>query len=360
MVEGKGYLRLPGMAQGTAPVRVGIILPFSNGSPATRRLAESMMNAAELALYDSGKRNIVLMTGDEGGGGAEAEAAARGLISKGAEIIIGPLFAGSVRAVQPVASARGIPVIAFSTDRSAGGNGVYLLSFQPENEIRRVVSYAASQGRTAFAALIPNTPYGDHIANAFSQDVPAASGHVVAIQRFDPVSGDVVPQANAIAQAHPDTVVVAQGMPLLRSISPTLSIAGIAEPRVQLLGPGLWDDPSIAGDPGLVGGWFAAPAPTADDAFMNHYQETFGEKAPQLTTLSYDAVALIALLSDGQPGQRFSAAALTNPNGFSGVTGIFRFDVNGDCERGLAILGIGQTGIDVISPAPTTFEKQGS
>ena len=44
-------------------MRVGVILPFSNGSAATRQLATSMMNAAEMALFDSGNRKIVLMTG---------------------------------------------------------------------------------------------------------------------------------------------------------------------------------------------------------------------------------------------------------------------------------------------------------
>ena len=42
-----------------------------------------------------------------------------------------------MQAVAPIARERGVPVIAFSTDRSVAGNGVYLLSFQPENEVKR-------------------------------------------------------------------------------------------------------------------------------------------------------------------------------------------------------------------------------
>ena len=45
--------------------------------------------------------------------------------------------------------------LAFSSDPSAAGPGVYLLSFTPGNDIRRVVQYASSQGRTSFAALLP-------------------------------------------------------------------------------------------------------------------------------------------------------------------------------------------------------------
>lgn len=348
------------MAANETALRVGIILPFSNGSAATRKLAASMMNAAQMALYDSGKTNIVLITGDEGGGGAEAATAAQTLIRKGVRIIIGPLFAGSVRAVAPVAEAAGIPVIAFSSDRSVARPGVYLLSFQPENEVRRIVDYAASQGHTAFAALLPRNAYGDHVAAAFERDVPQVSGKVVDIERFDPQNGDVAPQAASMASAHPDAVLVAQGGAGLRSTAQALSIDGLAGKRAQLLGTGLWDDTSILGEQTLDGGWFAAPQPDANSAFIRHYEASFGTTPPTLSGLSYDAVALVGLLSQEPDGERFSAEALTNPNGFSGVNGIFRFEPNGDCQRGLAILAVGADGFNVVAPAPSTFQKQGS
>ena len=45
------YMRLPGMAPDVVPVRVGIILPFTSNSAPTRALAQSMMKAAELAMF---------------------------------------------------------------------------------------------------------------------------------------------------------------------------------------------------------------------------------------------------------------------------------------------------------------------
>lgn len=358
--EQSSYLRLPGMAAKGTSVRVGIILPFSNSAAATRKLAASMMNAAQMALYDSGHTNIVLITGDEGDGGAQAASAAQGLIRKGVRVIIGPLFAASVRAVAPVAQQSGIPVIGFSSDRSVAAPGVYLLSFQPENDVRRIVDYAASQGHRAFAALLPRNAYGDHIAAAFERDVPQVSGQVVDIERFDPQNGDVAPQAVSLASAHPDALLVAQGGAGLRGTAQALSIDGLAGGRTQLLGTGIWDDTSILGEQALDGGWFAAPQPDANSAFVQHYQAAFGSTPPTLSSLAYDAVALVGLLSERSPGERFSARALTNPNGFAGVSGIFRFDPDGDCQRGLAILGVSPGGFTVVAPAPTTFQRQGS
>ena len=110
-----GYLRLPGLPDGT-PVRVGIILPFSSSSAPTRALAQSMLKAAQLALFDAGNLSVLLMTADEGNGGAGAASAAQQLLNQGAEVIVGPLFGASVQAVAPVARDRGIPVLAFSTE----------------------------------------------------------------------------------------------------------------------------------------------------------------------------------------------------------------------------------------------------
>ena len=119
------YLRLPGLGEG-APIRVGIILPFGSSAAGTRALAGSMMKAAELAMFDSGNRNILLMTADEGNGGAAAAKAAQQLLAQGAEVIVGPLFGPSVSVVAPIARDRGVPVLAFSTERSVAGNGAYL------------------------------------------------------------------------------------------------------------------------------------------------------------------------------------------------------------------------------------------
>jgi branched-chain amino acid transport system substrate-binding protein len=154
------YFRLPNTPPGSTPVRVGIILPFSSTTPGTRNLAAAMLKSAELALFDGGNSNVLLITADEGAGPDTAGAAAVKLMGQGAEIIIGPLFGPSVAAVAPLARDRGIPVLAFSTERSVAGNGIYLLSFLPQSEVKRVVNYAVSQGHHNFAAMVPQTPYG--------------------------------------------------------------------------------------------------------------------------------------------------------------------------------------------------------
>ena len=62
-------------------------------------------------------------------------------------------------------------MIAFSTDSSVAGRGVYLLSFLPESDVNRIVDYAAGTGKRSFAAMVPDNAYGNVVEAAFKQAV---------------------------------------------------------------------------------------------------------------------------------------------------------------------------------------------
>jgi ABC-type branched-subunit amino acid transport system substrate-binding protein len=248
-----------------------------------------------------------------------------------------------------------VPVISFSTDKTVAGNGVYLLSFQPENEIHRIISYAAAQDHKNFAALVPASSYGRHITDAMKEQALADGVQVVDVETLDPATEAT--SIKAIAASNADAVLIAAGGETLRALAPSLAPDGLDPSKVKILGSGIWYDPANNAETALEGGIFAAPAPNAGDAFNAKYKSAFGANPPQLATLAYDAVALVALLSGGEPYHRFTTAALTDPNGFAGIDGIFRFNADGTSERGLAILAVSPDGFRVVDPAPTTFEK---
>ncbi len=354
--ESPQFLKLANIPAGITPVRVGVILPFDNASASVRALAKSMMRAAELALYDAGNRNIILMTAEDTGTSADAAAAAQKLLNEGAEVIVGPLFSGSVEAVAPLARDHGVPVLAFSTDRRVAGNGIYLLSFQPQNEVKRIVSYAVSQGRTKIGALIPQTAYGDVVEQAFRKAAEEAHVPVCVVARFSPNSGALADPAAIVAKAGCDAILVPQGGSLLRGLAQTLAYSNVDPAKVKLLGTGLWYEPGSQKESLLADAWFAAPQPSTDDAFNAKYHTTFGGEPPQLASLAYDAVSLVALLANGVPYHRFTPRAITDPNGFSGVSGVFRFAPDGTVDRGLAVLAVEPGGFTLVSPAPTTFQ----
>jgi ABC-type branched-subunit amino acid transport system substrate-binding protein len=85
-----------------------------------------------------------------------ARAAAQSAIQDGAELIIGPLFAGEVSGAAPVARQSNIPMIAFSSDQKVAGGGVYLLSFLAGRDVPRIVSFALPAANAMM--LIRNHP----------------------------------------------------------------------------------------------------------------------------------------------------------------------------------------------------------
>jgi ABC-type branched-subunit amino acid transport system substrate-binding protein len=338
-------------------VRIALILPLTAQGNAGLA-AQSMKNAAEMALAEFKVSNVQLLVKDDGGSPQGAQSAAQQAISEGAEIIVGPLFAQSVSAAGQVARSRNIPVIAFSTDASVAARGVYLLSFLPETDVRRIVSYAASRGKRSFAALMPDNAYGTVVEAAFQQEVARHGGRVVVLEKYPHDANQTAEAVRRVAQAASqiDSIFIPDSPDTVPQVAQALAANGVDIKRVQLLGTGLWgDDTRISSEKLLDGGWYPSPEQTGFRNFSGRYRARYGQDPVRTATLAYDAVALVAALVKTQGMQRFSEQVLTNPSGFAGIDGVFRFRPEGTNERGLAVLRVTPSGGQVVSPAPKSF-----
>jgi len=341
---------------GEGKVKAGLILPLSASGNATVA-AQSMRNAAEMALAEFNNPDLQLLVKDDGGSAPGAQQAAQQALDEGAEIILGPLFALTVSPVGRAARARGVPVIAFSTDTNVAARGVYLLSFLPEADVERIIGYAASQGRRSFAALVPDNAYGSVAEAAFKQAVGRAGGRVIALERYPLDRAQMQTPVRNVAQAasQADAIFVPDGTDAVPTIVQTLTANGIDTKRVQLLGTGLWEDAQIFSNPLLDGAWYAGPDSTGFRNFSARYRTRYGKDPVRTASLAYDAVALVAALVKTQGRQRFSDDVLTNSSGFTGIDGLFRFRPDGTNQRGLAVLRVSPTGGQIISPPPKGF-----
>ena len=352
----------PGPAAiGAGQTRVGMILPLSAPGNAGAA-AQSMRNSAEMALAEFKNPDIQLLVKDDGGTAAGAQAAAQGALDEGAQVILGPLFASAVPGAAGVARTRNIPVIAFSTDASIAGRGVYLLSFLPETDVERVVDYAKSRSKTAFAALIPENAYGNVVEAAFKQAVARANARLVAVERVpgNPAGAQAAARRIAPSLAGADALFLPGEPESVTLVARTLAEARVDLKRMQLLGTGLWDDGRVYSDANLQGGWFATPESFGFRNFANRYRARYGGEPLRAATLSYDAVALTAALVKTQGPQRFTPEVLTGGSGFGGIDGIFRFRPDGTNERGLSVVRVTNAGPQSVSPAPKSFTGSGT
>jgi branched-chain amino acid transport system substrate-binding protein len=353
----------PATPSGKAPVKIALLLPLA-GMGEQAALAKSMKQAAEMALFEVNDPSIQLVTKDDGGTAEGARAAADAATKDGAEIILGPLLSQAVSGAAPVARQAHVPMLAFSNDVKVAGDGVYLLSYLAEQEVDRIVLFAANRGKHRFAALIPEGAYGDAVQAAFRRVVSSTGGTVSLIERYPPTANGMLGPTKHIVEeikrgedelAPIDALFLPGGREALPQIGPVLAYSGLDTKKVKLLGTGAWDFPSIGRDDAFVGGWYPSPDPTPWRGFAERYAKTFGTAPPRLASVAYDAVGMAISLASNPVGARYTPETLTRPQGFAGVDGIFRFQHGGLSERGLAVLEVQKFGSAVVDGAPGSF-----
>jgi len=353
-----------GETLGNGSVRVALLVPRSaNGNAGV--IASNLRNAADLALREfQGNANLQILVKDDRGTPEGAREAASEAIAQGAELILGPLFAQSVAAAASVARPAGVPVVAFSTDTSVAARNVYLLSFLPQSDVDRIVGYAAGRGKRSIAALLPDNGYGTVMQAALQRVATTSGARIVTIERYGADRAAMQQKAQAVARlvqsGQADAVFMPDGGDAAPFLGQGLSANGVRPGQVQLLGSGQWDDPRIAAEPTLKGGWYPAPDRAGFAAFANRYQGVFGAAPARTASLGYDATSLAAGLASRYGNQRFAPANLASPNGFIGVDGAFRFLPDGTNQRQLAVYELGGGAPVQIERAPQSFARTGS
>ena len=345
---------------GAGSVKVALIVPMTGQGAG---VGTALRNAAELAYDDFQKPDLAIMVKDDRGTPEGAREAAQAAIAEGAEVVLGPLFAQSVAAVGGSARKAGKPVIAFSTDAVVAARGVYLISFLPQSEVDRVVEEATAGGRRSFAALIPESTYGNAVEAQFREAVARKGARLVGVERYapaDPAAG-VERLRGVIAGpgAQADALFLPGAPDGLVTMADALTKAGFSPKRVKPVGTALWDNPRVLGLPALQGGLFAAPDTAGFASFSQRYQARYGAAPPRAASLGYDAVSLTTALKRQYGSQAFTETTLTTPAGFTGIDGTFRFRAEGTSERALAVYEVRNSAAAVVSPAPKALGPSG-
>ncbi|TAN70470.1 MAG: penicillin-binding protein activator, partial [Magnetospirillum sp.] len=168
-------------------VRAALLLPLSGAQAVT---GQAMSNAAQLALFEIADAKFSLIPLDTKGTAEGAVVATQQALAQGADIILGPLFSFEVKAAAPLAREQSIPMLAFTTDRSVTGGGVYALGFLPGPQVVRVLAYAREQGRNRIGVLVRTDDYGRAVAEAAKDAIAALGMELVALDYYDPAATD--------------------------------------------------------------------------------------------------------------------------------------------------------------------------
>ncbi len=333
--------------------RVALLLPITGKDG---DVGQTLANATTLALLDTKSSNIRMTTYDTALG---VKAAAEKAIADGNKLILGPLRGDNVVTVAGIARPANVPIISFSNDVSAAGENVFLLGHLPNQSISRVVEFAKQRGKTRFAGLVPKNVFGQRALSNLTRSVRDAGGTMVTIQEYNGNSrSSIEAAARKISNAGGvDAVLIADSGRKAAIGAAYLRSNGLQ--TVQIMGTDRWNvDNSLVSSRVMRGAWFASVADGLYRQYATSYRSRFNNTPLRLSSLGYDSVLLVARVARDWPvGTNFPVQKLTDPGGFIGIDGAFRFMPNGLSERMLEVQEVRQGQYVTIDAAPRAFEQ---
>jgi len=129
-----------------APVPVALLVPRGSSQAGDQILADSLENAARLAIADLDGAEIDLRVYATAGDPGTAAGVARQAVGEGAKIIIGPVYGAAANAAGAAAASGGVNVLAFSNNTDIAGGNVFVLGNTFETTADRLVRYSVRQG----------------------------------------------------------------------------------------------------------------------------------------------------------------------------------------------------------------------
>ena len=344
-----------GEAVGTGPVRVAMILP-QTASGAAGIAGTELANAAKMAMQDFGGNRFQLVIKDTKGQPAEASILAAQARDEGASLVLGPLFSANVSSASGVTEPAKIPMIAFSSDVARARPGVYLLSFPPDVDIRRTLSYGFSLGANKVVALLPESSYGRLAERELKRAYNELGGQIVSIIRYPRDADAIFTAAQSAVQPleFANAIYIPEGGRVPALILDTLKNSGVDLREKQIMGSGQWTSTSNK-ESVLNGAIFAGADKSNMGQFAERYKTIYGNDPTITAALGYDAISLTAELLKRDATAPFSASQIQSRGGFRGATGIFRFEADGRLQRALVVNRLEQGQPVIVSPAPVSF-----
>ncbi|MBE9543807.1 MAG: penicillin-binding protein activator [Proteobacteria bacterium] len=381
---------------------LGCLLPLSGpyqtfGLRALRgiELAQAKFNS------QSGNPPLNIIIKDTGADPDKTVTALEELYREQVAAIIGPLVTSEIAARE--AQEMGIPIITLTQKDNIPeiGDKVFRNFITPKMQVQTLTSFAVeSLGLFRFAILYPDETYGNTFMNLFWDQLLEAGGEVVAAESYKPdqtdfsdsikklvglyyeipedlkpeeeedltadqeSEGNGIPEAAAdetrkrgargeVEEEEPqaivdfDAIFIPDSPGKAGQIVPQLAYYDIKD--VYILGTNLWHSDSLIKIANqyvqgavMPDGFFAdSPSPKVQK-FVKEFEETYQETPDFIEAIVYDsAMILFNVVSREQIRYRSEIRdELLNLDNFPGVTGLTRFDENGDAQKKLYLLRV--------------------
>ena len=370
---------------------MAVLLPLSgDNSP----VGQTIRTSVEAAILQSGAKNLNVSFYDTTD---NLNDTVKTVLAGNPEIIIGPVFANNARTVRDT-KPENLPVLSFTSDATAVGNGMMTMALMPTNGIETIVREMRNDDINKFIIMAPDTDSGHLMAGTALRAAEISELEPVGVFYYNERDTESIKNAalaaslnNTRTAAHTrarqvlsDILINEQLTAIEKSklnmqldkLSKTETIGSVPYNAILFLGGGedtkalasflryynvgasdarfygttMWDGSDIAGDVTMSGAKYAT-LPDTNTKFNTIYEKISGNTPGRLATFGYDAtnMAIGMLYSD-----KSNVAYLLDPSGYVGTDGLFRLKPTGDNERALRIVKLNGSGTPIETKSAAT------
>lgn len=356
-------------------LRVAIMVPLSGPIKA---VGESIVNAAQLSLFENKKNDILLKIFDTKGTTFGAVEAMKKAINDGIDVVIGPLFKSETKAIQDLAKKNGILLFSLSSEQDLmNSSNIFVTGSVIEQEIQTLISYFSKNDIYNYVALMPNTTFGASVNKILRETILAKDGLLVKTEYYESEDKKLMSKINELIsfyeipetlyenfekkkldqkmlgieeelefivkeeeKIYPQAIFIAEGGKSAEQIASFLFMLQKDGKNIQLIGTTKLDgDDNALFNPYLNGVIFVGANPKKYEKYSNSYYSVYHSRPLKITSMVYDLINIINKLYDRVEGIYIpNKNSVLNPKGFDGIDGRFRFLPNGLVERKFHVL----------------------
>lgn len=348
-------------------LKIGVLLPLTGKHS---YIGQSLLDTMQMVIFDNKNINSELIIKDTKANPSLAKKLTKELIEQNVDVILGPFFSSSLNQSLKIAKYKNVPLISFSSDRNQKEDGIYLMGFEPEQQIIDVTEHTIKKNYKRYAALLPKSKYGKRVLNTYRKVLNKNKLSINRIELYDPegidfekeiqklvgleknpqIEKDEDTGENPLENFDPgfDVLLLIETGNRLRQAVALLTYYGVDFQKVKLIGTGEWYIDNIGSEPGLVGAWFVAPNPNLWKNFEKKFYKLYKYEPIRLSSLAHDSItAVFSIVKKNDGIKELNYNDFQNSYGFTGIDGNFRFLSNGTVERKLSILEIKQNSFKI-------------
>lgn len=368
-------------AADTTTHNIAVLLPLSGDYA---NIGRTIQTSIETSVLQRAPQNLSVAFYDTAQNNSDAISTA---LATNPDIIIGPVFAPDaklLRATKPET----LPVLSFTSDADAIGDGVMTMALMPTNGIEEIMREMKSDKISDYIIIAPNTPSGRLMAGAAREsgdindinirgifyynendsesiknaaiDASMNTARTAANNRARAVLSDILTNETLTAiekssiSIQLDKLSKSETMGDLpygavlflgngddtETLASFLRYYGVGARDAKFYGTPMWDGSDITNDFTMAGAKYAA-LPESSAEFANIYQMIYDTTPSHLATFGYDAINMAMGMIYSQKDH---AAYLLDPSGYIGIDGLFRLRPSGVSERALRIVQLDGSG----------------